>query len=78
MDKPNPRAADAADRNLGLVTRAALSAESKEIDMIGRIHSDIYFQERHMLNEVNLRMKLTRSKDAFCLMTMSSSLLRHY
>ena len=68
LDKPNPRAADAADRNLGLVTRAAFSAESKEIDMIGRIHSDIFFQERHMLNEVNLRMKLTRSKDAFCLM----------
>ena len=68
LDKPNPRAADAADRNLGLVTRAAFSAESKEIDMIGRIHSDIFFQERHMLNEVNLRMKLTRSKDALCLM----------
>lgn len=68
LDKPNPRAADATDRNIGLVTRAAFSAESKEIDMIGRIHSDIFFQERHMLNEVNLRMKLTRSKDAFCLM----------
>ncbi|HSN23963.1 MAG TPA: hypothetical protein VLS45_07320, partial [Methylomicrobium sp.] len=68
MDKPNPRAADAADRNSGLATRATFSAESKEIDMIGRIHSDIFFQERYMLNEVTVRMKLTRSKDAFALM----------
>ena len=68
MDKPNPRAADKADKNSGLATRAEFSAESKEIDMIGRIHADIFFQERYMLNEVNLRVKLTRSKDVFCLM----------
>jgi hypothetical protein len=27
-----------------------------------------FFQERYMLNEVNTRIKMTRSKDAFCLM----------
>ena len=36
--------------------------------MIGRIHSDIFFQERYMLNELNTPVKLTRNKDAFCLM----------
>jgi len=36
--------------------------------MMGRIHTDISFQERYMLNEVNVKLKLVCSKDAFCLM----------
>ena len=68
MDKSNPKAADAADKNDGLATRASFASESTEIDMMGRIHSDIFFQERYMLNEVNVKLKLTRSRDAFCLM----------
>jgi len=36
--------------------------------MIGRIHGDIFFQERYILNEVGMRIKLARSKDTFCLM----------
>jgi hypothetical protein len=36
--------------------------------MIGRIHTDICFQDRYMLNEVNAKIKLIRSQDAFCLM----------
>jgi len=36
--------------------------------MMGRIHADIFFQERYMPNEVGVKIKLVRSKDAFCLM----------
>jgi hypothetical protein len=68
MDKPNPLAANDADRNSGLAKRQTFAAESREIDMIGRIHSDIFFQDRYMLNEVNARIKLIRTNDAFCLM----------
>jgi hypothetical protein len=68
MDKPNPLAANAADRNSGLASRQTFSAESHEIDMIGRIHTDICFQDRYMLNEVNAKIKFIRSQDAFCLM----------
>jgi hypothetical protein len=68
MDKPNPLAANEVDRNSGLVKRQTFGAESREIDMIGRIHSDIFFQDRYMLNEVNARIKLIRNNDAFCLM----------
>jgi hypothetical protein len=68
MDKPNPLAADAADKNSGLATRQLFVAQSRELDMIGRIHTDIFFQERYMLNEVNVKIKLVRSNDAFCLM----------
>jgi len=54
--------------NEGLAARRRLSARSAVMDMIGRLHADIFFQERYMLNEVNVKMKLIRSKDAFCLM----------
>jgi hypothetical protein len=67
MDKADPNADDAV-KNDGLAKRAAYTSLSREVDMIGRIHSDIFFQERYMLNEVTTRIKLSRSKDAFCLM----------
>jgi len=70
MDKPTPLAADAADRNSGLVKRREFMARSREVDLVGRIHSDIFFQQRYMLNEVNTKIKLTRSKDNFCLMAI--------
>jgi hypothetical protein len=69
MDKPNSLAAVVADRNSGLVSRQTFATESHEIDMIGRIHTYICFQDRCMLNEVNTKIKLIRSQDAFCLMT---------
>jgi hypothetical protein len=68
MDKENPFADTAADQNSGLVKRSTFTAKSREVDMVGRIHGDIFFQQRYMLNEVNTRIKLTRSKDNFCLM----------
>ena len=48
MDKDNPLAAAAADRNEGLTTRAIFTARSKELDLIGRIHSDIFSQQRYV------------------------------
>lgn len=68
MDSANPNA-DGVERNGGLAKRAAFTATSREVDMIGRLYSNIFFQERYMLNEVTARIKLTRSKDAFCLMS---------
>jgi hypothetical protein len=68
MDKPNPLVEDDGERNDGLARRTSFIARSREVDMIGRIHSDIFFQQRYMLNEVNTRIKLTRSKDTFCMM----------
>ena len=56
-------------RNSGLAKRRAIVRQSHVFDMMGRIHADIFFQERYMLNEVGVKMKLVRSKDAFCLMS---------
>ena len=54
--------------NPGFVARNELIRESKSIDMIGRIHADIFFQDRYIINGVSVKIKLIRSRDAFSLM----------
>ena len=54
--------------NKGLTARRRMARESRVIDMMGRLHADIFFQDRYMLNEVGVKIKLIRSKDTFCLM----------
>jgi hypothetical protein len=76
MDKPNPLAADGADINGGLTKRTRFTTRSREVDLVGRIHTDIFFQQRYMLNEVNTKIKLTRSKDSFCLMAIGDQAFR--
>ena len=49
--------------NDGLVKRRPLG-----MDMMGRLHADIVSQDRYMIDEVGVKIKLTRSKDDFCLM----------
>jgi len=53
---------DDAEVNDGLGKRRALVARSREFDMMGRLHADIFFQDRYMLNEVGVKIKLNRSK----------------
>ena len=55
------------ERNKGMVKRKALSAESKTLDMMGRLHSDIFHQGKYLLNYLDVRVKLSRSKDSFLL-----------
>ena len=68
MDSVNP-VADDADANLGLKARYAFTKSSNTVDMMGPIHSDLFFQERLLLNGVNLRIRLNRTKNAFCLVS---------
>lgn len=62
--------------NKGLVQRAQFSEESKEVHLLGPLHSDIFFSERLLLNSVDLRIKLTRASDAFSLMAGAASTYR--
>ena len=48
--------------------RRAFGLKSRTFDMMGRLHVDIFFQDRYMINEVGVKIKLTRSRDDFCLM----------
>jgi len=64
-------------RNDGLVKRRSVIRESREFDMMGRLHADIFFQDRYMLNEVGVRIKLIRSKNAFCVMGVGKAVITH-
>ena len=56
------------ERNLGWVKRRAIMGKSKTIDMFGRLHADIFFQDRYLLNNVEMKIRLSRQKSSFCLM----------
>ena len=66
MDRCNPEHANAAERKYGLQKRASFTDRGATVDMIGRIHSDIFFQDRYMLNEINVKVRLV-SKQGFVL-----------
>lgn len=54
--------------NDGFVKRAALFKENTAVDMMGRLHVDIFNQDRLLLNLVDVKVKLIRNKPEFCLM----------
>ena len=72
MDAVNPVAEDE-DANMGLKARYEFTKQSDTVDMLGPIHSDIFFQDRLILNGVNLRIKLNRAKNSFCLLSSAAA-----
>ena len=68
MGSVNPVAnADAV--NTGLKERYNHSKESKMVSMEGKIHSDLFAQERYILDGVPIKLKLVRSSAAFSLVS---------
>ncbi|KAI7799286.1 hypothetical protein IRJ41_024918 [Triplophysa rosa] len=63
MDAPDP-----AGGNRGLTKRAAFTNASNVVELFTPVHSDIFFQEKLMLNGVDIKIQMTRGKDEFCLM----------
>jgi len=59
---------DGDDANDGFIWRNDYVKQSRSVDMMGRIHADLFFQNRYILNKVNIKIKLVRSRDQFCLM----------
>ena len=54
--------------NEGLSTRRNLMGVEKNIDMIGYLHCDVFNQDKLLINGVEVRVRLVRSRDSFCLM----------
>ena len=54
--------------NVGYASRSALTARGRELDMMGRLHCDIFHQERYLLNGVDVKIRLIPSKKTFNLM----------
>jgi hypothetical protein len=59
--------------NGGLNLRYKFTRQNQWVDMIGPIHSDIFLQERYLINGVDLGVRFTRSKPKFCLMSPSTA-----
>jgi hypothetical protein len=55
--------------NKGFTSRKALTAESKSVQMMGKPHLDLFYQEKDLLNHVDLTIKLRRNRDVFALIT---------
>ncbi|GBL98840.1 hypothetical protein AVEN_57572-1, partial [Araneus ventricosus] len=54
------------DSDNGLEKRSKFFESSATVDMIGGLYSDLFHQERLLLNLVDLKIKLIRSKPEFC------------
>ena len=63
--------------NLRYTKQNALAAQCREIDMFGRMHLDLFSQNRCSLNGVEIRMRLIRFKHMFvCTETQIKQLIK--
>ncbi len=53
-------ATDPAGPNVGLMKRAAFTTASNVVELSAPIHSDIFFQEKLMLNGVDIKIRMMR------------------
>jgi hypothetical protein len=53
--------------NKGFTSRTELTALSKSVQMMGKLHLNLFYQDKYLLNQVDLKIKLRRSRDAFAL-----------
>ena len=59
--------------NMGLGTRSEWTKTSKTVELQGRIHSDLFNQEKLILNGVDLTVKLHHHKPEFCLLSADTA-----
>ena len=59
--------------NTGLKKRHSFFAGGRVVDMLGCIHSDLFFQEKFLPSDVGMRIRLVRNRDAFCLMSSAAN-----
>lgn len=60
-------------KNDGLKKRSEFLTVGKTLDLLGHLHCDIFNQERFLLNGVEMRLRLVRARDSFCLMTATKN-----
>jgi len=65
--------ADPGGENRGLTKRAAFTNASNVVELLAPVHSDIFFQEKLLLNGLDLKIRMTRGKDEFCLMRSNAT-----
>jgi hypothetical protein len=58
-----------AESNIGLRRRVTHTVDSRVVDMMGRLHCDLFFQEKLMISSVGMHLRLVQSKSAFVIMS---------
>lgn len=66
-------AASISGDNKGLEKRGQYTETSRIVELIGPIHADLFFQEKLLLNGLDLSLKFIRSKNEFALMRPATS-----
>ena len=61
------------DNNAGFRERHARAVAGRDVDMIGRLHCDIFHQERYLLNNVDIKIRLIPSKNTFNIMAAADN-----
>ena len=51
--------------NEGFVPRRANIVRSRMVDLMGRLHVDLFLQDKFRINGVDVKIRLVRSKSAF-------------
>ncbi|XP_031352307.1 uncharacterized protein F54H12.2-like [Photinus pyralis] len=59
--------------NKGFASRQAFTKLSNTVEMMGHIHSDLFNQEKFLINGVEMKVKFVRSRDSFSLMAVAGS-----
>jgi hypothetical protein len=54
------------DKNSGMLARRIKN--SKQLELYGRLHTDISFQNRYIINTVDIVLRLIRNQSSLCLM----------
>nr|CAD7570569.1 unnamed protein product [Timema californicum] len=54
----------------GVEAHRSVTAKRKMVDLLGCLHGDVFNQEKYILNDTKLRIKLNRSRDGFSLMAV--------
>lgn len=62
-----------ANGNIGHNKRKKFTEKSKNVDMIGHLHVDIFNQEKFLLHGVEMKLRLVRSRDSFHLLANDSN-----
>ena len=61
------------NNNAGFRERHARAVAGRDVDMIGRLHCDIFHQERYLLNNVDIKIRLIPSKNTFNIMAAADN-----
>ncbi|XP_011171246.1 uncharacterized protein F54H12.2-like [Solenopsis invicta] len=63
---------DSVTPNKALLRRARYIRGGRALDLIGHLHCNVFNQDKFLINGVEVRMRLVRSKDSFSLMENNS------